>query len=261
MHTWRVIGAYVVTYWKSKLIYRANFWVDVFSDMLFLVTNLTFIYVLFAHTNELDGWSREQIVFIYGYFMVPWGIFCMVFNLWDFTEKYIIKGEMDRILTRPVHALVQLILENIEPSQLITSLVGLGMMGVTWSMIGISFSWWDIPMLLLLVVGSVMIYGGIYLTLIAISFFSDSPTGIMPLMWNIQSYGRYPITIYNTLFKITLTWVVPFAFVGFYPATYFLRSDAYTFFVWLTPVMGAVCLSVALFIWHRGILRYRGAGS
>nr|WP_166245655.1 ABC-2 family transporter protein [Paenibacillus turpanensis] len=243
------------------MTYRSDFWVQVLSDLLFFGMNLLFIFVIFQHTPVLDGWTREQIIFIYGYFMVPWGLFGTFFNLWSFTERYIVKGEMDRVLTRPAHNLFQLLLENMDPSSLSSAALGAAIMVVTWPMIGAEFLWYDPLVLLLLIAGSAAIYGGIYIGLTAISFFSDAPTGILPLMWNIQSYGRYPVTIYNKVIKVLLTWILPFAFVGFYPAAYFLNREMYQGVALLTPVVGAVFLTAGILFWNWGVSRYRGAGS
>ncbi|HZG83510.1 ABC transporter permease [Paenibacillus sp.] len=252
---------YLKTYLKTRLTYRSDFWVEVFSDLLFLAMNLIFIVVIFEHTQLLDGWTREQIIFVYGYFMVPWGVFSAMFNLWGFTERYIVKGEMDRVLTRPVHNLAQLMLENMDPSALISAVIGVAIMGYAWPSLGVTLDWYDPLVFVLLVLGSVMIYGGIYISLTALSFFSDSPTGILPLMWNIQSYGRYPITIYNKILQLVLTWALPFAFVGFYPAAFFLEAEEMIGYALLTPIVGAAFLAIGLFVWNTGVKRYRGAGS
>ncbi|HZG79090.1 MAG TPA: ABC-2 family transporter protein [Paenibacillus sp.] len=261
MRTASIFLDYLKTYLKSRMQYRSDFWVEVFSDLLFLAMNLIFIVVIFEHTQLLAGWTREQIIFVYGYFMVPWGIFSAGFNLWGFTERYIVKGEMDRVLTRPVHNLAQLMLENLEPPALLNSVIGVAIMAYAWPALGVALDWYDPLMFLLLTAGSVMVYGGLYIALTAIAFYSDSPTGILPLMYNIQSYGRYPITIYNKILQFILTWALPFAFVGFYPAAFFLESETLYIYAWLTPVVGAVFLSVGLFIWNTGVKRYRGAGS
>ncbi len=106
-----------------------------------------------------------------------------------------------------------------------------------------------------------MIYFGIYVSLTSLSLFSDSPTGILPLIWNIQNYGRYPVSIYNGIIRVVLTWVLPFAFVGFYPAAFFLRRDAFLTMALLTPVVGGILMLFGIWIWNVGVRRYRGAGS
>jgi ABC-2 type transport system permease protein len=252
---------YTKNYMKTKLTYRADLIMEMISDLLFQGMNLFFILVVFLHTKSLGGWSESQILFIYGYFMIPYGIFNCFFNMWGFAEKYIIKGEMDRVLTRPAHNLVQLILENMDPPSLVGSLAGAIIMGFAWAQLDLAFHFMDIVMLVLFILGSVLIYAGVYMVLTAISFFVDAPTGILPLVWNLQNYGRYPVKIYNKAIQIVLTWVLPFAFVGFYPAAYFLDAANWSQMAYLTPLVGLVFFIGALLFWNYGVKRYRGAGS
>ncbi|MFS0840454.1 ABC transporter permease [Paenibacillus sp. 1P03SA] len=252
---------YLKNYLKTRLTYRSDFWIEVVSDLLFNGLNLVFILVVFQQTELLGDWNRDQILFIYGFFMIPYGLFSTIFNLWNFSERYIVKGEMDRILTRPAHSLWQLMLENMDPASLFSALAGLVVMIYSWGQLGLPVHWSDPLIMLMMVVSGVLIYGGIYVSLSALAFFSDSPTGIMPLIWNIQNYGRYPVTIYNKLLRGILTWILPFAFVGFYPAAYFLDPLNWKGFALLTPVMGIIFITIGLSVWNIGVKRYRGAGS
>lgn len=256
-----IIVDYLKTYMKTRMTYRADFWIEVVSDLAYQVMNLFFVLVVFQHTNLLAGWTREEIIFIYGYFMIPYGIFSCFFDLWDFADRYVIKGEMDRVLTRPVHNLVQLVLENADPPALFGSLTGFLIMVYAGWQLGLEPRWYDWLVLLVLVIGSAMIYGGIYIALTSVAFYSDSKTGIVPMMYNIQNYGRYPVDIYNKTIRFLLTWVIPFAFVGVYPAAYFLDKEITRIFALLTPLVGAIVFMLGVLIWNIGVKRYRGAGS
>ncbi|GIP34605.1 ABC transporter permease [Paenibacillus sp. J2TS4] len=252
---------YLKNYMKTRLTYRADFWIEVLSDLLFQGMNLFFILAVFLHTDLLGGWTQAEILFIYGFFMVPYGIFSCFFNLWNFTERYIVKGEMDRILTRPAYHLSQLVLENMDPASLIGSLAGMVIMGYAWTQLDLSLAWYDPLIFILLLIGAILIYLGVYASLTAVSFFIDAPTGILPLMWNIQNYGRYPVNVYNRIIKALLTWIIPFAFVGFYPAAYFLDRDNWAITALLTPLVGLIFAGIGLSIWNYGVSKYRGAGS
>lgn len=252
---------YLKNFMKTRLTYRSDFWIEVISDLLFQGVNLFFILVVFLHTDLLGGWTQAQVLFIYGFFMVPYGVFGCFFNLWGFAERYLVKGEMDRVLTRPAHNLVQLMLENMDPASLMGSVAGLVIMGFSWPHLDVGLSWYDPLVFLLLVASAILIYGGVYIALTAISFFVDAPTGILPLIWNIQNYGRYPINVYNKTMTVVLTWVLPFAFVGFYPAAYFLDRANWGGMAMLTPAVAVVFGIIGLFVWNNGVRRYRGAGS
>ncbi|MMZ69893.1 hypothetical protein D1872_328160 [compost metagenome] len=58
-----------------------------------------------------------------------------------------------------------------------------------------------------------------------------------------------------------LTWIMPFAFVGIYPAALFLHREEMQNMALLTPVVGAIFLGIGLFAWNYGVKRYKGAGS
>ncbi len=252
---------YFANYMKTKLTYRADFWIEVLSDLMFNGLNLVFILIVFLHTPSLGDWSESEVVFVYGYFMIAFGLFSSVFSAWNFGERYIIKGEMDRILTRPAHSLSQILLENMNPPAIFGSIVGLVIMIISWSTLGLPIHWYDPIVLLVMVLGSCFIYLGVYTAIMAVSFYSDAQTGIAPLIFNIQNYGRYPVEIYNKTIRFMLTWVLPFGFVGVYPASFFLGRLDNWWMAWLTPVVGVVVLLLGLWFWNFGVRRYRGAGS
>ncbi|WP_028399865.1 ABC transporter permease [Ectobacillus panaciterrae] len=252
---------YASQYMKTKLQYRGDLVVGMFSDLLMQAVNLIFILVVFGHTQMLKGWLREEIIFIYGFFLVPFAIFSSFFNIWDFNDRYIVKGEMDRILTRPIHSLFQIVLERMDLESLVGGITGIIIMAYAAAELHLSFHWYDLFLFIIMVMGGALVYGGIFVSLASIGFWSDARSSIMPLMYNIGNYGRYPINIYNGIIRFVLTWILPFAFVGVYPASYFLhRSEWYTY-AFLTPVMGLLCFSIAVFIWNKGVKKYRGAGN
>jgi ABC-2 type transport system permease protein len=252
---------YASQYLKTRLTYRMDTVVEIISDLLFQAVNLIFILVVFGHTNLLSGWGRDEMIFIYGFFLVPYAIFSAFFNIWDFNETYIVKGELDRILTRPIHSLFQIILERMELETLFGVVTGLAVMYYAGSNLGLTISAFDPLVFVLFVAGGALVYASIFIMLATISFWSDSRTGIMPMMYNIGNYGRYPVDIYNKVIRFVLTWVLPFAFVGVYPSAYFLGKEEWYSFAFLTPVMGVVFFLVAIYLWNVGVTKYRGAGN
>lgn len=258
---YRLFADYLSQYFKSRLAYRANFVSEIISNLVFEVINLVFILVVFQHVSTMKDWTRDEIIFIYGFFLVPYAVFSIFFNFWDFNEKYIIRGEMDRILTRPINNLAQVCLESIAPDRIFGVITGLIIMGYAAIRLQLSFAWYDVLLFVLLVISSSLIYAGVYTAIAAVSFFSDSRTGISPMIWNIQNYGRYPVDVYNKVIRILLTWILPFAFVGVYPAAYFLRKEVYYGYALLTPVMGIIFFCIGVFVWRLGVRKYSGAGS
>lgn len=257
----KLLMEYFKQYMKTRMAYRGDFLVQFISNLFSQALNLVFVLVVFQHTQSLHGWAQYEVIFIYGYFLIPWAIFSSFFNLWSFNDRYIIKGELDRVLTRPVHSLVQVIMETMTPESLVGVLTGAIVMGIAGWQLALTWSWIDLLLLLFFTAGSVMIYAGIYITLTSISLYTDSKSDIQPIIYNIGNYGRYPTNIYNRIIQFILTWVLPFAFVGFYPASFFLDHGEWKVYAWLTPVVGLIYLGIGILCWTRGIKHYRGAGN
>ncbi|WP_394233560.1 ABC transporter permease [Niallia oryzisoli] len=252
---------YASQYLKTRFTYRVDTAVEILSDLLNQAVNLIFILVVFGHTTLLSGWNRDEIIFIYGFFLIPYALFSAFFNIWDFNERYIVKGEMDRVLTRPVHSLFQIIMERMELESLFGVITGLAVMAYAGMNLSITFTWYDVLIFIVMVIGGMFIYAGIFLSIATIGFWSDSRTDIMPTMYNISNYGRYPVNIYNKIIQFVLTWILPFAFVGVYPASYFLGRNEWYGYAFLTPVMGIIFFAMAVLLWNTGVKKYRGAGN
>ncbi|TGV16821.1 ABC transporter permease, partial [Mesorhizobium sp. M00.F.Ca.ET.186.01.1.1] len=134
-------------------------------------------------------------------------------------------------------------------------------MGYAAFQLDLTFYWYDLFIFIGLVISGALIYGGVYTAIAAVSFFSDSRTGIAPMIYNIQQYGRYPVDVYNKAIRFVLTYVLPFAFVGIYPAAYFLRKEVWYTYAALTPVVAVIFFGIGLLVWNWGVTKYRGAGS
>ena len=147
-----VFFQYASQYLKTRLTYRVDTVIEILSDLLNQAVNLIFILVVFGHTQLLNGWNREEIIFIYGFFLVPYALFSAFFNIWDFNERYIVKGEMDRVLTRPIHSLFQIIMERMELESLFGVITGLVIMGISAMNLGLTFAWYDVLIFVAMVI-------------------------------------------------------------------------------------------------------------
>lgn len=257
-----VFLAYSAQYLKTVFAYRGDFVAQFVSDLISQVMNLVLILVIFRHISSLSGWGQGEMLFLYGFFLLPYAFFNVFFsNFFAVPEKYILQGEMDRILTRPINSLFQVIVEQLELESLASVVTALGIMAYAGLVIHWRWSWWDVPLTLVLAVGGTLIYGGIYIALASLAFWFEGNIALMPTVYNISVYGRYPVTVYKGLVRFVLTWVLPFAFTGFYPASLLLHRTEFVVYGWLTPLVGIVAFAIGAGCWFAGIRRYTGAGN
>jgi ABC-2 type transport system permease protein len=81
-----------------------------------------------------------------------------------------------------------------------------------------------------------------------------------------QEFSRYPISIYQRGVRVALAFVVPFAFMNYFPATFLLHKSEDGLHLnplvgLLTPVVGLAWFGAAYAFWRVGMNRYGGTGS
>ena len=76
---------------------------------------------------------------------------------------------------------------------------------------------------------------------------------------------RYPITIFPLFMQVILTYILPYAFINFFPAQYFLGKTDFSIFSpmfqYLTPLVGVVAFSISIWFWNWGLKKYQSTGS
>ena len=73
-------------------------------------------------------------------------------------------------------------------------------------------------------------------------------------------FAQYPLTIYPKAIGIWLTWMIPYGFASFYPASYLLGRDVGAL-AWLGPVVAAGLLVIGYRVWQFGLRHYASTGS
>ena len=106
-----------------------------------------------------------------------------------------------------------------------------------------------------------VIYFAVFLLLTAVSFWFEDRVGIVPPIYNMLTFGRYPLTIYNLYIQFLLSWIIPFAFASFYPVTHFLGREDFAPLFRLVPVVALAFAILARIVWDNGVRNYSSTGS
>jgi len=255
---------YFTQFLMSRMAYKGDFFASVGASFLVAVSGVLFIVFLIDGKNvpALKGWTREEVLFIYGYSMIPMAFFSTLApNLYDFSNRYIIEGQFDRVLLRPLNSLCQVIFESFNLEAIGSLLVGLSLLWYATNSLQIEYGFLDFVWLLLSSFSGAIILLGVFIFLSSLSFHFEDRMGVAPPFYNLIAFGRYPLPIFNRVIQIILSWVVPFAFVAFYPATHFLNRDAFATLCYLSPVMACLTLTIAGTAWKFGVSRYASTGS
>jgi ABC-2 type transport system permease protein len=259
---WMLFCEYFAQYAKVRVSYRGDFFISLITSFAATVFSLGFVVILFQKASHLKGWRFEEVIFLYGFSLVPYGLFNVVsLNLYDFGNNYIIEGKFDRVLLRPVSSLFQVLFETfrIESFQEVAT----GTFCVWWASHRLHVPWTPLKIAMLLFFGicAAVIYVSIFLILSTVSFWFEDRIGVHPPVWNVIAFGRYPLSIYSGPVQFFLCWIIPFGLASFYPSVRMLGRAVAPEYVQFVPVVAVVFLALAISLWNLGTRHYSSTGS
>ena len=246
--------------------YRTSFLV--MTAAAFVITGIDFvaILVMFSNVDELGGFGLGQIAFLYGATALCLGIGDLVVGNVERLGRHVRLGTFDAMMVRPVGVFAQVCANEFALRRL--GRIAQGTAILLWSLTVVDITWDParVAMLGSLVVCGTAIFVGLFVLGAAFQFVSSDASEVA----NAFTYGgntmtQYPLTIYPAEVVKALTFLVPVAFVNWYPALFILDvPDPFGLPGWLrfaAPVAAVVVCSLAALAWRAGVRRYRSTGS
>jgi ABC-2 type transport system permease protein len=258
----RFIGARI----RSQMQYKVSFVLDVVSRFLVNGLELAAIFILFNRFSSLGGWSVGEVAFLYGLVTISFAFHEVVAQSFEDFSLTVKQGEFDRILLRPITPIVQVLASDFQLKRLGRALTGIVALALGLARVHITWTPGKVLYFPVVILSGVLLFAAIDLIGGTLCFWTVERTEVM----NVFTYGgvfmsSYPIHIYQAWIRRTFTFIIPIAFVAYYPGLYFLgRTDPLglpRFTSFLTPLVTLAFCAVALWFWEWGVRHYQSTGS
>jgi ABC-2 type transport system permease protein len=256
----------VMMWIRSSLAYPASFAVMLVSGALITAIDFVAVVLMFSHIKSFGGFGLGEMAVLYGTASMTLGIADLVTGSIERIGQRIRTGELDVWLIRPVPALLQAAADNFalrrigRPLQAGFVLVlGLRAIDLDWTVAK------GIVLVLSVATGSV-IFGAIFVLGAAFQFVSiDAAEVSNSFTYGGQQLTQYPLPVFGREIVRAVTFVVPLAFVNYYPVLFVLGKPAPlglpSWIGLLAPVVAAMMTALASLAWRGGLRRYRSTGS
>lgn len=261
MRVLNLIGTFARIAILNEMAYRVNFFVQVFQSLIGLASALLAILIVYSHTDTLGGWSPEELIALVGIYFLMGGLIHLIIEPGMHRMMEGVRmGTFDFTLTKPEDAQLLVSISEIRIWRLFDVVMGVGVIIVALVRLRAELGLIDLlGFAVALLAGATIIYS-FWLFLATCSFWFVKIENILIIFESMYEAGRWPVTIYPQLLRITLTFIVPVAFAVTVP------SQALVGRLTGTALLGAVALAVALFILSRlffrvGIRHYSGASA
>lgn len=257
----RLIGAQV----RSQLQYRASFGLDALGSFLISFIDFLVVLTIFHNVSRLNSWSVHEVALLYALSSTTFALTDMTIGHLDQFPQLIRDGNFDIVLVRPRGTLFQVVSSGFAVRRFARVLQGL--IVLPYALSGLTIHWTILRVVVLLVSlpSAVVIFSSVWVVGACIAFWTtDGGEFTNAFTYGGTAMAQYPFDIYAQWLRRLMGFVIPLAFVCYFPALYVLdKPDPLglpEFLRFASPLAAVAAACVAGLVWRFAVRHYRSAG-
>jgi ABC-2 type transport system permease protein len=257
----RLVGAQIRSQWQ----YRTSFVLDLCGNFLISFIDFLAVLVIFHNTTRLGTWSVHEVAFLYAFSSISFALTDLLIGHLDQFPQKIRDGTFDILLIRPRGTLFQVACSDFQMRRLGKAIQGAIVLGFVIGSLHIDWTVGRVVMLVVMVPAAIVIFTSVWVVGGCLAFWTtDGGEFANAFTYGGNFMAQYPIDILGTWLRRFLAYIVPLAFVCYFPALYILdKPDPLglpSFINVLSPVVAAAAAAVSGYVWQFAVRHYRSAG-
>lgn len=245
---------------KASAQYRADFFLMVLFTLFSQGCSLALIGIIYSSIPEVGGWTMRETLMLYGFLLFSEGSVNFFFQgAWKIANM-IREADLDRFLVRPLPAGLQVLTAKIDFEGLNKMVIAAGLLLYSARSCGVLKDPLKCMLIMVFLAQACLIRVCMVWTASCASFWMES--GRNSLNFFIISLGemaKYPLAIYPAVLKGIFGYLIPYAFVSYYPAGYLLGKDKMAAGAACMPFVCAGMLAAAYGTFRLGLRRYESS--
>jgi ABC-2 type transport system permease protein len=262
----RYLGIYAAL-WKNsvarELSFKSNFLLWIVVELLWFSLQLSFIGVIYLHTDMIASWTKWQVVLLVGASQFIQQIF-QAFFLINCTQlsELVRTGKLDFLLLLPVNTRFIISLRQVDLGGFVNAGTSLGVMAFAVHQLKLEPTLFQVAGFFLLCVAGILIHYSLMFLLSGLSFWTVRAQGIVWGYYNLFNVARLPDDAFPAgVFKAFFTFAIPMLLVSNVPARLLVDKLSSPAPMFLLVGMCAACLLVSEWGWRHSLRRYTSASS
>ncbi|MCR5016397.1 MAG: ABC-2 family transporter protein [Ruminococcus sp.] len=246
---------------KSKMSYRADFIISTIGMIFTNIAGFVSFWILFRNFSTINGWGYYEMLFLYGFSLVALTpVQCLFDNNWSL-RQYVYTGDFIKYCFRPINLFFYYQSEVFDIKGLGQLAFGLGTLIYSWIKLGLGFTPLMLVKMVIFLLTASLVMVALQNAAAATCFWIQNSFYILDLVTRFKDYAKYPVTIFSKTFRFVFTFIMPIAFIAYYPSLVILRPDEVELLSWLSPLIAVVFFFISYKIWMFGAMKYNGTGS
>ena len=246
---------------KSQIEYKASFIINSISQLFVFFSYYFMILALFNKFNNIKGFTLYEILLCFSIIHLGFAFNETFFRGIDRFEDYIIDGSLDRFLVRPRGILFQALSAQIDLIKGLKIIQAIIILIISLINLDIVWNIGKVIVLILCILSSILIFFGIFILTASYCFVTVQGLEVKNLFTDGGKHmAQYPIGIYRKGIVFVFTFIIPYAFINYYPLLYFLDKTNNTLYMF-SPLLVLLFLVPCLLSFKIGLKHYSSTGS
>lgn len=263
------MARYLMLYWaliknnlSRELQFRADFWMSVFSRLVWFLMFVVFFRLIFRHTALINGWGYYQVLMLVGVFnLLETTLFVFFISNFSRMPQYISDGELDFLLLKPVDTQFLISLRFFSFASVLNIFPPLALIGIAWHNIGLNFSFIGAAVFLAAFCLSMIILYSLWFITVVSLFWLNKIYEIHELFLASFRFMQYPSSVYHGAARYFFTFIFPIILTVSVPTEALLGSLQNKQALLFLAILAVLLLSLSRVIWRLGVRRYASASS
>ena len=264
--SFRRYWAVYVALWRNSIIremsFKTNFLLWIVVELLWFALQLSFIVVIYSHTDRIGDWTKWEVVLLMGTAHFIQQIF-QAFFLTNCTEisELIRTGRLDFMLLLPVNTRFLISLRKVDLGSFVNAGSALAVIGYSLYRLQMTPTVMQFLGFGLCAITGILIHYSLMFLLTTVSFWTVRAQGIIWGYYSLFNISRLPDVAYRGVFKAVFTFVLPMVLVANVPAKVLVEKLRSPSELALLFVMTLACAVVSEIGWRFSVKHYTSASS
>jgi len=261
----RYAGIYAAL-WKNSVtretMFKGNFLLWIVVEVIWFALQLSFIGVIYLHTDSIGSWTKWQVVLLVGashFIQQIYQAFFLI-NCVNLSEL-VRNGKLDFLLMLPVNTRFVVSLRQVDLGGFVNAGSAVAVMIYASRQLHLSPSIAQLGGFLALCLVGIFIHYCLMFMLATVSFWTVRAQGIVYGYYNLFNIARLPDEAFRGVFKAVFTFVLPVLLVSNVPVR--VLTDTLDSKAWLLVLLGMAlaCALASAWVWRTSLRRYASASS
>lgn len=247
---------------RSQMEYKNDFIMSTIAGAIWQSMGIVFLFALFNNINTVAGWDLYEMALLYASIMFGEGAVTFLFQgITTGFSGLVRRGEFDRYMIRPASITTQLMGIKVNFAGVFTMITSICLIVYSFIYAGVSI---DVGSVLLYIINlclGVWIRLNLNIMANSMTFIVQTSSALSAMLYDVQNYGKYPLTIFPKALQFILIVILPYAMIAYVPVCLLLGRLPIWPYALSVPTAGIFMNIVRRWIFNFALKRYESAGN